>query len=140
MESGVLDGSFSDTQKNNISYSETLNKHFPYYLSIGMSESQYWDCDCELVKYYREAEELKNENLNRIAWLQAMYQYDVLCRVAPIYNPYAKAGTKPVSFMEKPYPITKKEQKKDKEDREKAEYLKGIAIMNALMNNSKERK
>ena len=38
-----------------------------------MTEEQYWDRDCLLVKYYREAEELRNEKLNQQAWLQGMY-------------------------------------------------------------------
>lgn len=75
-------------------YTEIFYKKFPYYLSIGMTEEQYWDRDSTLVKYYREAEELRQEKFNQEAWLQGMYVYDALARIAPILHAFAKKGTK----------------------------------------------
>ena len=31
------------------SYGEKFEELFPYYLSLGMTEEQYWDKDCRLV-------------------------------------------------------------------------------------------
>ena len=55
------------------SYSEIFLAKFPYYLSIGMTEEQYWDRDSTLVKSYRKAEELRKERVNQEMWLQGMY-------------------------------------------------------------------
>ena len=71
------------------SYSEIFLAKFPYYLSIGMTEEQYWDRDCCLVKFYREAEEIRRERVNQELWLQGMYFYDALARVSPILHAFA---------------------------------------------------
>lgn len=114
-------------------YTEIFNKQFPYYLSIGMTEEQYWDKDCLLVKYYREAEELRNEKLNQQAWLQGMYIYDAINRVAPILHAFAKKGTKAQPYVEQAYPISKRSAQEAKENKEKANAQKGIRFMEAYM-------
>ena len=76
------------------SYSEIFLAKFPYYLSIGMTEEQYWDRDCTLVKSYRKAEELRKERVNQEMWLQGMYIYDAISRLSPILRAFAKKGTK----------------------------------------------
>ena len=83
------------SQPTQIKYGEVFNTHFPYYLSIGMTEEQYWDGDPELVKYYRKAEEIRNEKRNQELWLQGMYIYEALCDASPIFHAFAKKGTKP---------------------------------------------
>ena len=80
-------------------YSDIFYKKFPYYLSIGMTEEQYWDKDCCLVKFYRKSEELRKERVNQEAWLQGMYIYDALLRVAPVLHAFAKKGTKPQPYV-----------------------------------------
>ena len=114
-------------------YTEIFYKQFPYYLSIGMTEEQYWDRDCLLVKYYREAEELRNEKQNQQAWLQGMYVYDALNRVAPILHAFAKKGTKAQPYVEQAYPITKRSAKEAEENKEKAKAQKGMRFMEAYM-------
>ena len=114
-------------------YTDIFNKHFSYYLSIGMTEEQYWDRDCLLVKYYREAEELRNEKLNQQAWLQGMYIYDAITRVAPILHAFAKKGTKAKPYVEQAYPISKRSAQEAKENEEKAKAQKGIRFMEAYM-------
>lgn len=120
-------------------YTEIFEKRFPYYLSIGMTYEQYWEQDCNLVKFYREAEELRSERLNQQAWLQGMYVYDALARISPILQAFAKKGTKAKPYVEQPYPITKKSGEKHKKERDKAMSQKGLAYMHALMvkNNKK---
>ena len=124
-------------------YTEIFEKKFPYYLSIGMTAEQYWEQDCTLVKFYREAEELRNEKFNYQAWLQGMYFYDALARVSPILHAYAKKGTKANPYVEKPYAITKKAVEEEKVHKEKEQSKKGMLYMQAYMvqNNKKyERK
>ena len=96
-----------------------------------MTPEQYWDGDPLLAKYYRQADELKQKRRNQDMWLQGMYIYEALCDVAPIMNAFAKRGTKPHPYSDRPYSITrddrKEEQKlKEQRDREKAkQYMLG---------------
>lgn len=114
-------------------YTDIFNSKFPYYLSIGMTEEQYWDRDCCLVKFYREAEDLRKERMNQEAWLQGMYFYDALARVSPILHAFAKKGTKAQPYVEEAYPISKKTMDKAKLKKEKATSNKGLQYMQAYM-------
>lgn len=120
-------------------YTDIFNQRFPYYLSIGMTEEQYWDRDSCLVKYYREAEELKKERMNQEAWLQGMYFYDALSRISPILRAFAKKGTKAQSYVEEPYPISKKKVEDAKLKKEKLNQQKGMRYMQAFMVANNER-
>ena len=60
-------------------YAEAFRRYFPYYLSIGMTETQYWDGPATLTKDYREAEEMRAARMNDMAWLQGLYFYEALC-------------------------------------------------------------
>lgn len=114
-------------------YTDIFNSKFSYYLSIGMTEEQYWDRDCCLVKFYREAEDLRKERVNQEAWLQGMYFYDALARVSPILHAFAKKGTKAQPYVEEAYPINKKTMDKAKVKKEKAKSNKGLQYMQAYM-------
>lgn len=114
-------------------YTEIFEKKFPYYLSIGMTEEQYWDRDCCLVKFYREAEEIRRERVNQEMWLQGMYFYDALSRVAPILHAFAKKGTKAQPYVEEAYPINKKTMEDAQLKKEKAKSQKGVRYMQAYM-------
>lgn len=104
-----------------------------------MTEEQYWDKDCLLVKYYREAEDLRNEKMNQQAWLQGMYFYDALSRVSPILHAYAKKGTKAQPYVEKAYPISKKSAKEEKDKQEQLNSQKGVRYMQAYMVSNNKR-
>lgn len=114
-------------------YSDIFYAKFPYYLSIGMTEEQYWDRDSTLVKYYREAEELRKERVNQEMWLQGMYIYDAIARVSPILRPFAKKGTKAQPYVEEAYPINKKTVEEAHVRKEQAKSRKGLQYMQAYM-------
>lgn len=116
-----------------LSYSEVFYKHFPYYLSIGMTEEQYWDRDSTLVKYYREAEQLRQERANQDMWLQGMYIYDAISRLSPILHAFAKKGTKAKPYPDEPYPINKRLEKQAEVNKEKAISQNGLRYMQQLM-------
>lgn len=116
-----------------MNYTEIFCREFPYYLSIGMSEEQYWDKDCTLVKYYRQADGLRKERLNSEAWLQGMYIYDAIARLTPILHAFAKKGTKAQPYVSEPYPISKRGTEEAKEKKEKAASQKGLRYMSAMM-------
>lgn len=126
--------------KNNLKvlYSDIFNSQFPYYLSIGMSSEQYWDDDCELVKAYRKAEEIKTDKKNQELWLQGMYIYDAILRVSPILRPFAEQGTEPIPYLEEPYQINNKEneeKRKNKEEKYEYEKMKQYIEMYSVSNN-----
>ena len=142
MVSGSLstpDGGERNSSPPFITYSERFKEHFPYYLSIGMTPEQYWEGDPELAKYYRRADEIKMERRNQELWLQGMYIYEAICDASPILHSFAKKGTKPHPYADKPYALTNKQRKQDSVSKEKEIAEKGKRMMEAFMkaNNSK---
>ena len=139
MDSELVSSSLSATEGSgqassppSFTYTEKFYESFPYYLAIGMSYEQYWDGDCTLVKYYRKAEELRNEKRNQELWLQGMYVYEAICDVAPILHAFAKKGTKPAPYSAKPYAITEKQIKQDAEEKQRKLADKGKKFMEAM--------
>ena len=128
----ATEGSGQTSSPPSFTYTEKFYEFFPYYLSIGMTPEQYWDGDCALVKYYRKAEELRNEKRNQELWLQGMYIYEVLCDVSPILQAFAKKGAKPTPYSEKPYPLTSKNKERDEEEKKRRLTEKGKRFMEAM--------
>lgn len=125
-------------------YSDVFYSRFPYYLSIGMTEEQYWDGDCTLTRYYRKADDLRTERVNREMWLQGMYIYDAVSRLSPILRSFAKKGTKAEPYPNEPYPLNQKSIEEVKEKKAKSSMDKGKRYMEMLKAKSekyyKERK
>lgn len=114
-------------------YTEKFNELFPYYLSIGMTEEQYWDRDSTLVRAYRKAEEFRTNRKNQEMWLQGAYFYDALCRVSPLLHAFAKKGTKPAPYNTEPFAITEKQAEHKQEVKEKKTFNKGKTMMQSFM-------
>jgi hypothetical protein len=114
-----------------LSYTEQFYNCFPFYLSIGMTYDQYWNSDCLLVKYYREAFDIRKKRENESLWLQGAYIYDALCAVSPVLHAFAKAGTKPQPYLDAPYPLTKKESEDIEASKRKADRQRARAIFEA---------
>lgn len=112
-------------------YTQTFYDNFPFYLSIGMTYDQYWNDDCCLTIYYRKAFELSKSRKNQELWLQGMYIYEALCDVSPVLQAFAKPGTKPLPYLDKPYAISTKEIKEQKEAIEKENRKKAMAMFTA---------
>ena len=139
MDSELVSSSLSTTEgvgqgvsSPSFTYTEKFYELFPYYLSIGMTPEQYWDSDCTLVKYYRKAEKIKNEKRNQELWLQGMYIYEAICDVAPILHAFAKKGTKPTPYSDRPYPLNKKQIKNKEEEKQRKLAEKGKKFMEAM--------
>ena len=139
MDSELVSSSLSATEGGGqasslplYTYTEKFYELFPYYLAIGMTPEQYWDGDCMLPKYYRQAEELRNEKRNQELWLQGMYIYEALCDVAPVLRAFAKTGTKPAPYSSKPYPLTEKQTRKNEEEKQRKLTEKGKRFMEAM--------
>ena len=146
MDSELVSSSLSETEGGErnrstplFTYTEKFYECFPYYLSIGMTSEQYWDGDPTLVKYYRKADEMKKERLNEELWLQGMYIYEALCDVSPVLHAFAKKGTKPQPYSDKPYSINEKQRERDEIIKEQKRVEKGKRFMEALMKSNNKR-
>ena len=56
-----------------------------------------------MVIAYREAQKLREQRDNTLAWLHGRYVYDALCLASPLFHDLAKSGTRARPYMEKPY-------------------------------------
>jgi hypothetical protein len=71
----LLTESVPTREKSN---TEIFEECFPFYLAIGMSFAEYWTGDTTLVRYYRKAYRIKQDEINNNAWLQGLYIYDAV--------------------------------------------------------------
>lgn len=104
MGSELVNGSTS-----HFSYGEFFREQCIVYMSIGMSYEEFWEKDIDLVKFYREAEQLRQKRRDYDLWLQGRYIYDALCAVSPVLQAFAPQGTRAMPYIEEPYPRTKKD-------------------------------
>ena len=74
-------------------------------MALGLSCGDFWDGDCQLARYYREAAALRRERDSQQAWLQGLYIYHALLDAAPVYNPLSKRR-KAYPYLEAPIPLT----------------------------------
>lgn len=98
---------------------------------MGMSSEEFWHGELRLAKSYREAYQLKQEIKDYEFWKQGMYVYEAILDASPILHAFAKKGTKPRPYTNKPYGIEKKETKEDRQKRIENERLKAqVHFMN----------
>lgn len=98
---------------------------------MGMTHKQFWKKDCTLVIPYRRAYLLRQEQENRIAWLQGMYFYEALCDVSPVLHAFAKSGTQVRPYSENPYEFTQTK-KQTQEETNRIKMQKTADYMQAL--------
>lgn len=115
-----------------LSYSEVFVRQFPFYLALGMTYDQYWNEDCMLVKYYREAYELRRQERNHDLWLQGLYFYNALCSASPLFR-FSTKPQKAHPYMEAPFAVTKKETERREEVKERQTFEKIKAKMVAMV-------
>lgn len=77
---------------------------FPYYLSIGMTEEQYWERDPYLTKIFYKAHLMKIESKNQELWMQGFYFYNAISTA--FSNLFRKKGQPQERYLEKPIRIT----------------------------------
>lgn len=136
--SGLLSengGGGGNPSPSNLTYAEIFDKHFPFYLSIGMTAHQYWDEDVSLVKAYREAYKMKRREENFSLWLQGRYFYDALCCASPLFRSFSKGKIKPIDYTAKPYDLFSEDRIKSEEEKEKKQQEKLMRGMKAWMLN-----
>lgn len=100
------------TEANSITLTETFEERCPFYMSIGMTYEDFWFKDVCMTKFYLKAYELKLEQKDTEIWLQGVYIYEALIKVAPILHAFAKSGAKAQPYAEKPYGIFSRKKQK----------------------------
>lgn len=110
-----------ESNKELFSYSKIFEEKCPYFMSIGMSYSQFWYEDCWIANMYLKAYSIKKEQLNEQFWLQGMYIYEALCDVSPVLHAFCKKDTKPIPYLKEPFPLTSKSETKLSEEEAQAE-------------------
>lgn len=86
-----------------LTFSELVDELCPQYMAMGVSYHEFWHGDYTQLQFYLEAHKLRTEQENYNAWLQGAYIYEALCAVSPVLHAYAKSGTKPHPYLDKPY-------------------------------------
>ena len=119
----------SEQPEERLNASELYHKLFPEYLAMGMTYRQFWDEDCRLVIAYRKAYQIRQEEQNRLAWLNGLYIYKALQSTPIVVHGFAKSGTKVEPYPNKPIDFTPEkpmtaQEKADKEAQEQTEKIK----------------
>ena len=88
MDGGLTPSSTDSTEPEQAaeSFGEVFDREFPRYLALGMSAREYWEEDCHLVVAYREADRIRQERDDQLAWIQGYYIYEALCSAAPLFR------------------------------------------------------
>lgn len=122
-----------------LSHTEQFYQQLPFYLAIGMTWDQYWNEDCTLTRYYREAYELRRKERNHDLWLQGLYFYHALCDASPLFR-FSTKPQKATPYIEEPFPLTQEdmEVKKEREERQRYEKIKAKTEAWMVRNRPKE--
>ena len=97
--------------------SDMLDKLCPYYMLMGVSYDEFWHGDYTHLKYYEEKYKLEVEKRNQELWLQGLYIYDAVGTV--LANAFAKRGSNPKKYPDKPYRITEKSEEEKEAEKKK---------------------
>ena len=69
---------------------DALDRFFPSALALGMTAEGYWDGPAMDVCVYREADRIRADRENRVAWLHGLYAYRAVASLAPALNPLSR--------------------------------------------------
>lgn len=140
-EESDLNTSPNNTNNQDVEYwfADYADSLCAYYMAIGVSCHDYWHGDYSILHYYVEADELKRERENESAWLQGLYVYDAVGCLAPILHAFAKRGTKPSKYPDKPYAITEKQRKMREEQKRAEDAAKAQAQVMAWINQMRKK-
>jgi hypothetical protein len=123
----------------NKTYAEIFEESFPFYLAIGMSSAEYWTGDPSLVRYFRKAYKIKQEEINNNAWLQGLYVYDAISTA--LHNALRGKNSKAKEYAKQPYNFENKQKSELEKAKEvEVEQEKALAWMENFVriNNKKQ--
>ena len=132
MGSSGLISSEEKSKVESTSLTELFEKACPIYMSYGMTYNEFWYGPAYIVKFYREAYNLRLRQQDENNWMLGMYVYEAILDCSPVLHAFSKKNTKPLPYAEKPYLFDKLEKKTEeqKENDVEAERLKAIIHFN----------
>lgn len=126
------------TTQENKTHTEIFEECFPFYLAIGMSSAEYWTDDPSLVRYFRKAYKIKQDEINTKAWLQGLYTYDAVSTA--LYNALRGKNQKAKEYAKQPYNFENKEKSEAEKAKEvEIEQEKAAAWMENFVRINKKR-
>lgn len=109
--------------------SEIFHEAFPEYVAMGMSYREFWELDSSLVKDYRRANKIKQDQVNYQSWLTGLYVLNALNSGVPVsVIGFAKHNVDLPHFPETPIDF----EAQTREERAKKEREKQIAKMKEI--------
>lgn len=92
---------------------------------LGVSYNDFWTLTPKKLRAFVKARDLKIKEKNSEFWLQGIYYYQALLCASPIFNSFAKPGTKPIPYLDKPLEFGNEKEIKDEDNTENnAQYIK----------------
>ena len=123
-----MDGDAVEAEPSQLTLTEFFIQMFPVYMSMGMSYDEYWNGPSWLAKSYREAHEMKRKQEEWARHRQGAYFMQAL-RVA--LSGFSKDKTHPEKYPDKPWPISEKDAREHEAEKERANFKKFVAKINA---------
>ena len=116
-------------------YTEVFDATWPYYVAMGMTYEQFWECDPNLTVGYRKVRDIQRRQMNEQLWLQGIYVAEALA--STVGNMFTKGNKH--KYPEEPLPITRDEveERKERERLAKIERIKAGFTAKALTMNAK---
>lgn len=101
---------------------------------MGMTYEQFWQQDCSLVIAYREAYRIRQEEMNRSAWLNGLYLFKAMLAAPITVNGFAPKGTKLEAYPNKPIDFTPQKPKTAQQLYDEEVQRASNRIKNGMMN------
>ena len=115
---------------------ELFEKACPFYMSIGMSYTEFWEGDIYLPNFYMDAYKQKAEReqkqMNTAAWLNGLYMkraYEIV-----MANMFSKPGTPPYDYYKEPIGSEEHKTIEQKESEQKSEGLRVMVALESFVN------
>ena len=105
------DRGVTESPQKLLAIDELFDKTFPEYLAMGMTYEQFWKQDCSLVIAYRKAYRIRQEEINRNAWLNGLYIFKALQTAPVTVNGFAPKGYTPEPYPSKPFDFAPQREK-----------------------------
>ena len=106
---------------------------FPYYLSIGMTETQYWEGDPWLTEAYRKAERIRQEKRNRELWLMGAYVHEAVGSLEPFPVILVSKKGPQQTYLKEPFDLGFRSSAEKQAEKDKQVFDKGKRFMEQLM-------
>lgn len=116
-------------------FTDTFEEVCPYYMSIGMSYSEFWNGPSELVKVYERMHRYRMEEINQQMWVMGLYITSAIS--STVGNMLSSKGSKKIEYVKEPIQLFEKseEEKRIEAERERQKALASFKRLQFAMQN-----